>query len=299
MSTGEHWPALPLAPWRATCDTLHMYAQVVGKVRLALSPPEPEWAHVAMYVAPRGLTTGPIPAGDGRTFQIDFDFIDHRLEIAASDGQTRSIELIARPVRDFYRLVLDALQTLDVAVHVWPMPVEVTDPIRFDRDDTHASYDPEAVRRFAQVLVLADAALREHRAPFRRRHTPVQFFFGSFDLAYARFSGRPATPPSNDVITANAMDAQEICAGFWPGDDRFKEPAFWCYAYPKPPGAETIAVHPRAAFWSDSLGEFLLRYKDVRKAKQPALTLLRFFQSCYEGCAGLAHWDRKALEKQP
>lgn len=289
MSAGERWPALPLEPWRTTCDTLHMYAQVVGKVRLALSPPEPEWAHVAMYVTPRGLTTGPIPSGE-RTFQIDFDFIAHRLEIAASDGQTRTIEQIARPVREFYRLVMEALRAIDIAVHVWPMPVEVPDPIRFDLDDAHASYDPEAVRRFAEVLVHVDTALREHRAPFRRRHTPVQFFFGSFDLAYARFSGRPATPPSAGIIMAKAMDAEEICAGFWPGDDRFPEPAFWCYAYPKPLGAEAIAVRPSAAFWSDALGEFLLRYEDVRNAASPRAALRDFLESTFEGYAQLADW---------
>lgn len=290
MSSTPIWPALPLESWRASCDTLHMYVQIAGKVRLALSPPEPEWAHVAMYVTPRGLTTGPIPAGE-RTFQIDFDLIGHRLEIVESGGRSRAIDLVARPVREFYRLFMEALRQLDVAVRLWPMPVEVPDPIRFDRDDTHAAYDPEAVRRFAAVLVQADAALREHRAPFRRRHTPVQFFFGSFDVAYARFSGRPATPPRNDVITAKAMDAQEICAGFWPGDDRFPEPAFWCYAYPKPPGAETMSVRPEAAFWSDAMGEFLLRYEDVRHAASPRAALRAFLESTFEGYARLAGWD--------
>lgn len=289
MSGESEWPELPLEPWRATCDTLHMYAQVVGKIRLALSPPEPEWAHVAMYVTPRGLTTGPIPSGD-RTFQVDFDFVEHRLEIAVSDGQSATIQLVARSVRDFYRSFMETLRGMDIAVHVWPMPVEVPDPIRFDRDDSHASYDPDAVRRFSRALVHVDAALREHRAPFRRRHTPVQFFFGSFDLAYARFSGRPATPPSGDTITAAAMDAEEICAGFWPGDDRFPEPAFWCYAYPKPQGAERLTVRPSAAFWSDALGEFVLRYEDVRSAGSPRAALRDFLESTFEGFARLAEW---------
>lgn len=289
MSGESEWPELPLEPWRATCDTLHMYAQVVGKIRLALSPPEPEWAHVAMYVTPRGLTTGPIPSGD-RTFQVDFDFVEHRLEIAVSDGQSATIQLVARSVRDFYRSFMETLRGMDIAVHVWPMPVEVPDPIRFDRDDSHASYDPDAVRRFSRALVHVDAALREHRAPFRRRHTPVQFFFGSFDLAYARFSGRPATPPSGDTITAAAMDAEEICAGFWPGDDRFPEPAFWCYAYPKPQGAERLTMRPSAAFWSDALGEFVLRYEDVRSAGSPRAALRDFLESTFEGFARLAKW---------
>lgn len=285
----EPWPALPLSQWRPTCDTLHMYSQIAGKIRLALSPAEPEWAHVALYVTPHGLTSGPIPFRE-RTFQIDFDFVEHEVRIAVSDGRVRTIELVPRSVADFYALLMQTLADLSIDVRVWPMPVEVPNPIRFDEDRTHASYDPEAARRFALVLTHVDAALREHRAPFRKRHTLVQFFFGTFDLAYARFSGRPATPPSDDVIMRGAMDAEEICAGFWPGDERFPEPAFWCYAFPRPPGSENLAVRPSAAFWSDAMGEYLLRYEDVRTAPSPEAALREFFTSTYEGYARLADW---------
>jgi hypothetical protein len=286
----EAWPALPLAGWRDTCDTLHMYAQIVGKIRLALSPPEPEWAQVALYVTPRGLTTGPIPFRE-RSFQIDFDFVDHRLDVVVSDGQTRSIPLIPRSVSAFYRWLMQVLRELKIEVVIWPMPVEVADPIRFDEDVKHAAYDPTYAARFARVLVQADAALKEHRAPFRLRHTQVQFFFGTFDLAYARFSGRPATSPQNDVIMRTAMDAEEICVGFWPGDDRFPEPAFWCYAFPKPAGAEELAVRPSAAFWSETMGEFVIRYDDVRNATSPRDALREFFASTFEGFSRLAKWE--------
>ena len=290
-ATIEHaWPALPLAGWQQTCDTLHMYAQIVGKIKLALSPAEPEWAHVALYVAPRGLTTGPIPFRE-RTFQVDFDFVEHRVSVAVSDGQTRSLELIPRSVAAFYGWMIRTLAELGIEARIWPTPVEVANPIRFERDETHAAYDATAAERFHRVLVQADTAMKAYRAPFRRRHTLVQFFFGSFDLAYARFSGRPATPPSTDVITANAMDAEEICTGFWPGDERFPEPAFWCYAYPKPEGVERVALRPEAAFWSDAMGEFLIRYEDVRRSDSPEETLAQFFSSTFDGLSALARWD--------
>jgi hypothetical protein len=289
MTNDEAWPALPLAQWRATCDTLHMYAQVAGKIRLELSPAEPQWAHVAMYVSPHGLTTGPIPYAE-RTFQIEFDFVEHRVDVVVSDGQSRSIALAPRSVADFYAWLMQALRDLGIDVRVWPMPVEVPNPIRFDEDVTHAAYDPIYAERFHRVLVAVDTALRAHRAPFRLRHTLVQFFFGTFDLAYARFSGRSATPPSADVIMRNAMDAEEICAGFWPGDDRFPEPAFWCYAFPKPAGSEKLAVRPSAAFWSDTMGEFVLRYEDVRNAASPPEALREFFASTFEEFSRLASW---------
>jgi hypothetical protein len=290
MTDGAGWPALPLAAWRATCDTLHMYAQIVGKIRLALAPAEPEWAHVALYVSPLGLTTGAIPYR-GRSFQIDFDLVGHSVDIVVSDGRSHSIPLVPRSVAAFYRELMGALGALDIEVKIWTMPVEVADPIRFTDDETHASYDPEAASRFAAILTAVDTALEEHRAPFRQRHTRVQFFFGTFDLAYARFSGRPAAPPSDDIIMKNAMDAEEICAGFWPGDDRFPEPGFWCYAYPKPPGAEDLAIQPDAAFWSREMGEFVLRYEDVRKSADPPAALRAFFTSTFEALSKAADWD--------
>ena len=290
MSDEAAWPALPLAAWRATCDTIHMYSQIVGKIRLALAPAEPEWAHAALYVSPLGLTTGSIPF-ESRSFQIDFDFVGHSVDIVASDGRSHSIPLVPRSVAAFYRELMSALGALDIDVKIWTMPVEVANPIRFTDDETHASYDPKAAKEFARVLTLVDVALAEHRAPYRKRHSRVQFFFGTFDLAYARFSGRPATPPNDGIIMKNAMDAEEICVGFWPGDDRFPEPGFWCYAYPKPPGAEKLAVEPPAAFWSDTMGEFMLRYEDVRKADSPPDALRAFFTSTFDGLSKLANWD--------
>lgn len=290
MTDDAAWPALPLADWQETCDTLHMCVQMAGKVRLALSPAEPQWAHVALYVTPHGLTSGAIPYR-GRSFQIDFDFVEHRVAIIASDGRERTLALKPRSVAEFYRWFVGALAELDVAAHIWPMPVEIPDPIRFDQDERHAAYDAEAAARFHRVLVNVDTAMKRHRAPFRQRHTLVQFFFGTFDLAYARFSGRPATPPSNDVIMRGAMDAEEICAGFWPGDARFPEPAFWCYAYPKPPGAHSITVKPSAAFWSEAMGEFVMRYDDVRGAASPETVLSEFFASTFDGLSTLARWN--------
>ena len=284
------WPPFELSAWRETCDTLHMYAQIVGKLRLALAPAEPEWAHCALYVSPRGLSTGPVPYRD-RSFQIDFDFIKHKLEIAVSDGQHRTIPLEPRSVAAFYEKLMELLRAMDITVTIWPMPVEIADPIRFSEDTKHGSYDPEHASRFSHVLTLIDAALQEHRAPFRKRHTRVQFFFGTFDLAYARFSGRTATPPHDDVITRNAMDAEEICVGFWPGDGRFPEAAFWCYAFPKPEGAENRTVRPNAAFWNGEMGEFMLRYEDVRTAESPRDALHEFFTSTYEVFSELAKWD--------
>jgi Family of unknown function (DUF5996) len=284
------WPELPLHDWRGTCDTIHMFAQVVGKIRLRLAPAEPEWAHVAMYVGPRGLTTGAIPVGL-RTFQIDFDFIEHELDIFVSDGQFRSIPLQQRTVAQFYRDVMDALHAMEIDVRIWPQPVEVPNPIRFEEDTKHHSYDPEYVNRFRRILVQVDTAMKRHRAPFRHRHSLVQFFFGTFDLAYTRFSGRPATPPPGDIIIREAMDAEEICAGFWPGDDRFPEPAFWCYAFPKPPAAEELSVQPSAAFWSKEMGEYMLRYEDVRTSKAPAEALAEFLTTTFEGFSKIAKWN--------
>ncbi len=285
----EAWPALPLAQWRDTCDTLHMCVQMAGKVRLALAPSEPQWAHVALYVTPLGLTTGPVPYRE-RTFQIDFDFVEHFVAIVTSDGRSRRLALQPRSVAAFYRWFVQALTELDIHVHFWRMPVEVPDPIPFDEDERHAAYDADAANRFHRVLLQADTAMKRYRAPFRRRHSLVQFFFGSFDLAYARFSGRPATPPSGDVIMARAMDAEEICAGFWPGDARFPEPAFWCYAYPKPAGAERASIAPAAAFWSDALGEFVLRYDDVRRSDAPETALSEFFASTFDRLSALSRW---------
>ncbi len=267
-----------------------MYTQIIGKIRAALSYPEPEWAHVSLRVTPRGLSTGMIPYGD-RGFEIEFDLNAHVLRIFDSDGATREIDLGDRTVADFYAEVTEALRTLDIAVNIRAIPDEVAQRIPFDRDTTHKTYDRERVNRFWRILVQADSALKEHRAPFRRRHTLVQFFWGTFDLAYARFSGRPATPPSNDVIMREAMDAEEICAGFWAGDDRYGEPAFWAYAYPRPDGVANATIRPDAARWHEELGLFILPYEAVRTAVSPREMLRDFFNSTYDVCSKLAKWD--------
>jgi Family of unknown function (DUF5996) len=289
----DAWPELPLEAWRDTCETLHRYVQIVGKVRLALSPPEPQWAHVALYVTPRGLTTGPIPYRDG-SFSVEFDLLDHGMRVLMSDGSDRALALIPRTVADFYRETMQLFDGLGIQFHIWDVPAELPDRIPFDQDVEHRSYDPRYVRRFSQVLQQVNAALEEHRAPYLLRHTRVQFFFGSFDLAYARYSGRPAVPPSGDVIMRNAMNAQEICTGFWPGDDRFPEPGFWCYGYPKADGVETARIGPVNAGWNTKLGEFLLRYSDVRAARDPRAELREFLTSTYEVLAELAQWTRGA-----
>ena len=292
MADQSEWPALPLSAWRETRDTLHMYTQIVGKVRLALAPLEREWANVPLYLTARGFTTSAMPYGE-QFVQIDFDFVRHAIDVASSDGRSRSIALLpARCVADIYAEIMSALAALGMRVKIWPMTVEVANPTRCDEDRVHASYDPEYVQRFSQALVRIGSAFIEHRAPYRRRHTPVQFFWGSFDLAYARYSGRDADPPPNaDGMMRTAMDAQEIAAGFWPGDDRFPEPAFYSYAYPKPAGIEQATIRPAAAGWHAGLGEFVLRYDDVRTAPSPRAALLDFLTSTYETASALAGWD--------
>jgi len=287
------WPALPLAEWKESRDTLHMYTQVVGKVRLALAPMEPQWAQVPLYLTSRGLTTSPIPLRED-TFQIDFDFIDHELHIEVSDGGRFAMPLDGRPVADFYRDVIEALHSLDIEVDIWPTPTEIPTPIPFPEDTVHAAYDPTAVHRFWRLLVQIDTVFKAWHAQFRGRSSPVQFFWGTFDLAVARYSGRPAAPPpDSDPIRRRAMDSEEIASGFWTGDDNFPEPAFYSYTYPKPTGLESAPVRPAAAFWSDSMGEFLLRYEDVRNASSPREAILDFLDSTYEAGASLGNWDAR------
>jgi len=282
---------LPLDAWESTKDTLQLYMQVVGKIRLALAPPEPQWAHVTLYVTSRGLTTGPMPLRN-RTLQIDFDFIAHKLILTASDGGSQSLNLTPRSVANFYDDVFALLEELKIVIDINPIPQEVPTPISFEKDTIHASYDRDFVHRFWQILVFADSALKKHRAPFPGRHTPVHFFWGGFDLAYTRYSGRPATPPPTAPwLIRTSMDAEEIYAGFWMGDARFPEPAFGAYVYPKPDGLELVKIRPASAFWNEKIGLFLLRYDDVRKASSPADTVLEFFSSTYAACASCARWD--------
>jgi hypothetical protein len=292
-------PPLPLPEWQATYATLHLWTQVVGKVRLALSPPVNHWWSVALYVTARGLTTSPIPCGT-RTFAVTFDFLDHVLRIETSEGATSTLDLSPRPVRDFYREFLAALGALGIAVTIWPMPQELPHPIRFDEDATHASYDPEYAQRCWRILVQADRVFQRFRARFVGKSSPVHFFWGSFDLAVTRFSGRRAPErPGADRVTREAYSHEVISAGFWPGTPggAVQEPAFYAYAAPEPGGLRDVAVRPDGARYERELGEFILPYDAVRTAADPDAAVLDFLQSTYEAAADLARWDRAALER--
>jgi hypothetical protein len=287
----ELWPALPLAQWQDTKDTLQLYTQIVGKLRLALTPPEPEWAHVTLYVTARGLTTSPIPYR-GDAFSVDFDFIAHELVIARSDGRVKRLALTPRSVASFYDAVMSLLAALDISVAITPLPQEVPDTTPYAQDTKHASYDPVFVHRFWRILLGMDTVLKRHRAPFLGRHTPVHFFWGGFDLAYTRYTGKPAVPPPNaNYLYRTSMDAEEIYAGFWPGDARFSEPALACYVYPKPADLEKRILRPAAASWNGQLGLFILPYADVRALASPDAAMLDFLESSYVACAECARWN--------
>ena len=295
------WPELPTAAWRETYATLHLWTQIVGKIRLARTPWLNHSWHVALYVTARGLTTSPIPDG-ARSFQIDFDFIDHVLLISTSDGKQRQLPLAAQPVAAFYAAVISALAELGIDLKIDDKPNELPDPIRFGEDHVHASYDPDAAHRFWQVLRQADRVFAKFRTGFLGKSSPVHFFWGSFDLAVTRFSGRPAprhpggVPNLPDVVAQEAYSHEVSSAGFWPGGGAIDYPAFYSYAYPAPEGFATARVRPDAAFFNEALGEFMLPYDAVRTAADPDSALLDFLQSTYEAAADGAKWDRAALE---
>ena len=287
----DEWPALPYDDWRPTRDTLHMYAQIVGKLRLALSPFEPQWANVPLYVTARGLTTSPVPLGL-RTFDAEFDFVDHQLVLRASDGGIEHLPLRAQAVADFFGAVMDALHRLGFDVTISPGPSEVPDPIPFAEDRTHHSYDAEPVHRFFRVVSAADVVFKEHRSRFVGRTSPSQFFWGSFDIVVTRFSGRPVTPPAEaDMITRYGGDAEQICGGFWPGHPQFPNPAFFAYGYPKPEGIEQATILPADAGWNADLGEFVFRYDAMRAAPDPRRALLDFLRSTYDASAAGLRWS--------
>ncbi len=291
------WPALSLKEWEPTRATLHMWTQIVGKVKLALCPNENHWWNVTLHVNSRGLTTLPIPCGD-RVFEMQFDFLKHALEIHCNGGQQCVIALAPRSVADFYQEFSSALASLDIRVKIWPMPVEIPNPIRFDEDRVHASYNPEYAERFWRVLLSAESVLEEFRARFLGKSSPVHFFWGSFDLAVTRFSGRRAPErPGADRITREAYSHEVISVGFWPGTEGTSDAAFYAYAAPEPKGFAQAPVRPAAAFYEKALGEFLLRYEDVRRSESPAQALMDFAQSTYEAGATLGNWDRAALER--
>lgn len=287
----EDWPALPYEEWRPTRDTLHMYLQVIGKLRLALTPHEPQWGNVPLYLTARGLTTSPMLNGNV-AFGVDVDFIDHQVVIADTEGRVERVALRPRPVADFYTDFIERLARVGVSAALSVIPSEVPDPIPFPEDTTHASYDPEAARRFWRLLSRVDLVFKEHRAAFRGRSTPVHFFWGSFDLAYTRFSGRPAEPPPGaDLIARLSADAEQVCAGFWPGSPQLPEPAFFAYAYPKPPGIEQAAVLPEGAAWNAGIGEFILTFEDARRSGDVRAAVLDFLRSTYEAGASRLDWD--------
>jgi hypothetical protein len=292
------WPALPYEEWRDTCQTLHLWTQIVGKVRLELSPFLNHWWHVALYVTPRGLTTSAIPYHGG-TFDVTFDFLEHNLFMRTREGTTKALPLIPRSVAAFYREFMDCLHTLGIQVTINTLPSEVSDPIRCDIDEVHASYDPLYAQRFWRILTQTATVMQRYRTPFLGKSSPVHFFWGSFDLAVTLFSGRRAPErPGADRMMREAMSHEEISCGFWPGNDSFPTPAFYAYTSPEPPGLPTAAIRPQEAFYSRELGEFLLLYEDVRDAPSPEQALLAFFQSTYEAGATLGKWDREALERR-
>ena len=296
------WPALPFTEWQDTAITLHMWTQIVGKIRLTLSPWINHSWHVTLYVTSRGLTTSPIPHG-ARTFEISFDFIGHELRIETSDGERRTIELKPCSVADFYKAVMSSLDEMRLAVTINKMPNEIANPIPFDEDKEHRSYDPDYANRFWRVLVQSDRVFKEFRSRFCGKCSPVHFFWGSFDLAVTRFSGRSAPPHPGgiphlpDAITREAYSQEVSSLGFWPGNAAAPTPIFYSYAYPEPAGFTESKVQSSGAFYEPKLREFMLPYDEVRRAEKPDDVLLEFAQSTYDAASKLAGWNREALQE--
>lgn len=296
------WPTLPpLAGWQDTATTVHLWTQVVGKIRLARAPRLNHSWGTTLYVTTRGLTTSPIPY-EARTFALDFDFVDHALRVSTSEGEERAFALAPMSVAAFYRKTMEALDALDIAVKLFTRPVEVVEAIPFEEDETHASYDADAVYRFWLALVQANRVFATFRARFIGKGSPVHFFWGAFDLAVSRFSGRTAprhpggAPNVADWVMQEAYSHEVSSAGFWPGAG-LGEAAFYAYAYPEPDGFRAHAVEPEAAYFHEALGEFVLPYEAVQTAADPDGALLAFLQTTYEAAADLAGWDRPALER--
>lgn len=303
ISNAEAWPSLPLEAWSDTCATLHMWTQIVGKIRLAQSPWINHSWHVTLYVTTRGLTTSPIPYGN-RTFQIDFDFINHQVTIQSSDGGMAGFSLQPQSVAAFYGRLKDEMAKLDLHININQKPNEIPDPIPFDQDETHKAYDQVYANRFWRVLVQADRVFKEFRARFVGKCSPVHYFWGAPDLAVTRFSGRPApehpggVPHLPDRVAREAYSHEVSSCGFWPGGGPIAYPVFYSYAYPEPAGFASAPVKPNAAFYSKDLREFILPYDVVHAAESPDETLLDFLQTTYEAAANLANWDRNFLERR-
>jgi hypothetical protein len=294
--TGELWPALPYDAWKDTYATLHMWTQVVGKVALAQAPPLNHSWGVALQVTARGLSTRTLPHHD-RLFTIQFDFIEHQLVIRASDGETRTLVLRPQTVADFYRELMSTLDGMGLPVKIWPMPVEIPSPIRFDQDTVHHSYDPEYANRCWRILAQAARVLTASQCTFVGKVSPVHFFWGSFDLAATRFSGRPAPPRDGPAFMREAYSHEVISHGFWPGSGPLQEPAFYAYAAPEPPGLREAQLEPDAVYFHRELGIFILPYDAVRTAASPDHMILTFVESIYDRAATLGGWDTAALRR--
>jgi hypothetical protein len=301
-SGNPDWPALPFEEWKDTCATLHMWTQIVGKIRLAQTPWLNHSWHVPLYLSARGLTTTPIPGG-ARSFEIEFDFIDHQLHIRTSDARHETVALAPRPVADFYRELFARLAGLGLEVRIHASPNEIADAIPFEKDRLHASYDADYAHRFWRILVQTDRVFKQFRARFIGKSSPVHFFWGGFDLAVTRFSGRTApthpgrVPNCPDWVMREAYSHEVSSCGFWPGNEALPYPAFYAYAYPEPPGFRAAQVKPDEAAYNTGLGEFILPYAAIRQSSSPDATLLAFLQSTYDAAANLGHWDRAALER--
>ncbi len=297
MPEHTEWPDLPLKEWEDTYHTMHMWTQIVGKIRLRLAPPQNHWWSVALYVNTRGLTTSPIPY-HGRSFEIQFDFLNHRLELRTSDGQERALALGPISVAAFYRDLFAMLPAAGVDVQINLKPQEVPDPTPLDQDEAHAAYDPEYACRLWRILLSTDSVFQEFRAGFIGKSSPVHFFWGSFDLCCTRFSGRPA-PARKGIITSEAYSHECSSLGWWPGGRGVKGPAFYAYMAPEPPGYGTRPALPAGGLYLDQMHEFLLMYDDVRRSKSPRSEILAFAQNTYAAGAELARWDQESLERKP
>lgn len=302
QATVPQWPDLPLDVWSEACDTLHLWTQIVGKVRIALTPLINHWWNATFYVTSRGLIAPAMPYR-GRMVDIIFDFLEHRLVIESSDGKRETIALRPMAVADFYAAFMTALRRLDIDVHIWTMPSEIEHAIQFDQDRTHAQYDPVYAQRFWLVLVHVHRVMTEFRARFLGKASPVHFFWGSFDLVVTRFSGRTAPPPQGTTpgvaawVMAEAYSHECSSCGFWPGNGGYGRAAFYVYAYPEPEGYGNARLITPGAFYDKNVGQFILPYDAVREASDPDALLLGFLQETYAAAADLAHWDRTALER--
>ena len=297
LQPDDHWPELPLSAWEDTYHTLHLWTQIVGKIRLGLTPLQNHWWNAAFYVGTRGLTTSPI-FGNGREFELEFNFIEHRLELRTSDGQSQALPLAPKSVAAFYRETFSMLRNAGLDVQINPKAQELPNPVRLDLDETHASYDPEYANRFWRILLSTERVFQEFRARFIGKASPVHFFWGSFDLCTTRFSGRRA-PPRKGIITSEAYSHECSSLGWWPGGGEIKGPAFYAYMAPEPAGYGARPSLPSGGFYLDQMHEFLLMYDDARRSNSPSTEILEFAQRTYETGADLAGWDRAALERAP